>query len=133
MKLQVGDKVIITAGKDKGKTGEVVRVLPQDQKVVVGGVNLYTRHIKPMQGRSGDKVRLERPLPTANVAIVNEKGQPDRVGYQVSKSGSKERVYKKTGTVIPAADKQKAADKPAKTEKEATKKTTKKSTKKSEK
>jgi large subunit ribosomal protein L24 len=101
MKLKVGDTVLVTAGKDKGKTGVITRVLPDKDKVVVGGANKYVRHIKPMSGRAGDRVELERPLPTAKVAVINDKGQPDRVGYRVAKDGSKTRVFKKTGAVVP--------------------------------
>ncbi len=100
MKFKVGDQVLVTAGKDKGKKGTITQVLPKQNKVIVEGVNLYVKHIKPMGDRSGDKVRKERPLPLANIAILNDKGNPDRVGYKVSKSGVKERFYKKTGKII---------------------------------
>ncbi|GIK84069.1 MAG: 50S ribosomal protein L24 [Patescibacteria group bacterium] len=100
MKLKVGDKVLVTTGKDKGKTGTVVKVDPKLERVVVEGVNKYVKHIKPVAGRAGDKVLVERYLATAKVAILNEKNQPDRIGYQVAKDGSKVRVFKKTGTVI---------------------------------
>ena len=101
MKLKVGDTVLVTAGKDKGKTGLITRVLRSAEKVVVEGANTYTRHIKPQAGRAGDRVRLERPLATAKVAIVNELGQPDRIGYKVAKDGGKTRIFKKTGAVVP--------------------------------
>lgn len=101
MKFKVGDTVLVTAGKDKGKKGEIVRVLPESDKVVVEGANKYVKHIKPMQGRAGSKVSVERALSTAKVAIVNEKGQTDRIGYTVAKDGSKTRIFKKTGTVVP--------------------------------
>ena len=60
---------------------------------------MYTRHIRKMMGRPGEKVRRERPLPTAKVAILNEKGQADRIGFVVE-DGVKKRIYKKTKTVI---------------------------------
>src|SRR3546814_15597346 len=59
-KFKVGDKVIITGGKDKGMSGQISKVLPQLERVVVSGANLYTKHVKPAQGRSGEKVRLDR-------------------------------------------------------------------------
>lgn len=101
MKLQVGDTVKVTGGKDKGKSGVVRVVLPKEEKVIVEGVNMYVRHVKPMQGRSGEKIRVERPLPTAKVAIVNEKGNADRIAYSVAKDGTKTRVFVKTGNPVP--------------------------------
>ncbi len=101
MKFKVNDQVLVTAGKDKGKKSKIIKVIPQENKVVVEGVNLYSKHIKPMGGREGERVRRERPLPTANVAIVNDQGQADRIGYQVAKDGSKQRVFKKTGQAVP--------------------------------
>lgn len=100
MKLHVGDVVLVTGGKDKGKQGKIVRVFPKEDKVLVQGVNMYVKHIKPMQGRAGEKVRRERPLHTASVAIMNsETGKVDRVGHKVI-DGKKVRVYKKTGAEI---------------------------------
>lgn len=101
MKFKVGDTVLVTGGKDKGKQGKIVKVIPTKDKVLVEGVNLYVKHIKPMQGRPGDRVRQERPLPTANVAILNpDTKKADRIGYQVNKDGTKTRIYKKTGKAI---------------------------------
>lgn len=101
MKFKVGDKVLVTAGKDKGKQGEIVRVLPKIDRVIVQGVNMYVRHIKPMQGRAGQKVSMERALATAKIAVLNDKGQVDRIGYSVAKDGSKTRIFKKTGAAMP--------------------------------
>jgi large subunit ribosomal protein L24 len=100
MRFKVGDQVIVTGGKDKGKTGKIVRVLPKEEAVVVEGVNMYVKHIKPMQDRAGQRTQLARPLPTAKVAILNDKNQPDRIGYQVTADGQKNRVFKKTGELI---------------------------------
>ncbi len=100
MKFLVGDNVIVTAGKDKGKTGKITRVFPVEQKVVVEKLNIYIKHIKPIQGQEGRRVENPRPLPTAKVAIINNEGKADRVGYKVNKDGSKVRIYKKTGKVI---------------------------------
>lgn len=100
MKFKVGDKVLVTAGKDKGKSGKIIKVYPNTDRVVVEGVNMYVRHVKPMAGRAGEKIRVERSLYTASVAIINEKDQPDRVGYKIAKDGSKTRIFKKTGTAI---------------------------------
>ena len=99
MKFQVNDQVVVTGGKDKGKKSTIIEVLPKTGRVIVAGANMYTKHVRKMQGRAGEIVRKERPLPTANVAILNEKGQPDRIGYQIV-DGKKQRIYKKTKTVI---------------------------------
>jgi large subunit ribosomal protein L24 len=101
MKFKVGDTVLVTGGKDKGKQGKIVKVLPTKDKVLVEGVNLYMKHIKPMQGRAGERIRRERPLPTANVAILNpDTKKADRIGYKVNTDGTKTRVFKKTGKAI---------------------------------
>jgi len=101
MKFKVGDTVLVTGGKDKGKQGKVLRVLKEVNKVLVEDVNLYVKHVKPVQGKAGERVKRPRPLPTANVAILNNEGKQDRIGYKVAKDGSKERIFKKTGKVIP--------------------------------
>ncbi len=102
MKFKVGDKVIVTAGKDKGLKSEVVAVMPDEDKVVVKGANLYTKHVKPipMMNRPGERVTKERPLWTGKVAILNDKDEVDRIGFKINQDGSKVRVYKKTGKVI---------------------------------
>lgn len=105
MKFHVGDTVRVTAGKDKGVTGEILAVDATANTVIVKGANLYTKHIKPMAGRAGDKVRRERPLSTAKVALLNDKGELDRVGYSVAKDGTKTRMFKKSGKPVPDAKK----------------------------
>ncbi len=100
MKFKVGDQVILTAGKDKGKKGKVLKVLSDVNKVVVEDVNMYVKHIKPIQGNAGEKVKRPRALPTANVAILNNEGRADRIGYKIAKDGTKSRIFKKTGKVI---------------------------------
>jgi large subunit ribosomal protein L24 len=100
MKLKIGDKVLVTAGKDKGKKSEVIAVFPKEDKVTVKDVNLYVKHVKPMMDRKGEKVRRERPMSVAKVAILNDKDQADRIAYKVTASGSKERIFKKTGQTI---------------------------------
>lgn len=101
MKLRTGDTVIVTAGREKGKQGQIKAVIPAQNRVIVDGVNLYTRHLKPQLGQAGQSLTRERSLPTASVAIINDKGQPDRVGYSVAKDGSKTRIFKKTGKPVP--------------------------------
>ncbi len=101
MKFKTGDNVKVTTGKDKGKTGTIVRVIPAKDTVVVEGINKYVKHIRPVGGRTGDRVLVERALSTAKIAILNDKGQPDRIGYKVAKDGTKTRVFKKTGAEVP--------------------------------
>jgi large subunit ribosomal protein L24 len=101
MKFKVGDQVLVTGGKDKGKKSVITAVFPQENKVTVAEANLYTKHMKPAQDRPGQKIRRERPLHTASISLMNDKGQPDRVGYEVAKDGSKTRVFKKTGKPVP--------------------------------
>ncbi len=97
MKFKVGDNVQVTAGKDKGKHGKVIKVYPKEEKVLVEGVNMYVKHVKPLQGRAGEKIKRERPLATGKVAIMNpDTGKIDRVGYKVT-DGKKVRIFKKTG------------------------------------
>lgn len=100
MKFKVGDTVLVTAGKDKGQQGKILRVLPKAGTVVVQGVNLYTRHRKPMGGQAGERVRRERALPLAKIAILNpETKLADRIGYKIEK-GEKIRIFKKTGKTV---------------------------------
>jgi large subunit ribosomal protein L24 len=115
MKFRLNDQVLVTGGKDKGKRGKITRVFPKLERVIVEGANLYVKHLKPMSGREGQRIVRERALPTAKIAIINDKGQPDRIGYKVAKDGSKERIFKKTGKSISAAA-------PAKSEKSTLKK-----------
>lgn len=99
MKFKTNDQVVVTAGKDKGKKSKIIKVLPKENKVIVEGANVFVKHVRKMQGRAGEIVRKERALPVANVAILNDKGQPDRIGYLI-KDGAKVRIFKKTKTVI---------------------------------
>lgn len=105
MKFKINDQVIVTAGKNKGKKSHITAVYPKDQTVLVAGANLYARRIKKAQGQAGEIKHLERPLPLSKVAILNEKGQPDRIGYLIKPDGTKVRIYKKTKTEIPTAKK----------------------------
>ena len=100
MKFKVNDSIIITSGKDKGKKATITRVLPRENKVVVDGINTYTRHVRKYAGQAGQKTVLSRPLSLAKIAILNDKGEPDRIGYKIAENGQKLRIFKKTGTVI---------------------------------
>jgi large subunit ribosomal protein L24 len=107
MKFKVGDVVLVTAGKDKGKKGAVLRVFSEEEKVLVDNVNLYVKHMKPMNGQAGQRMQKPRPMPTAKVAIINDEGKRDRIGYKIAKDGTKQRVFKKTGKLIPEPEKKK--------------------------
>lgn len=101
-KVKKGDKVVVITGKDKGKTGEVLRVLRDDARVVVAGVNMNKRHKKA--GRMGEQAGIisqEGSIHISNVAHIDPKNsKPTRVGYKVLGSGEKVRVAKQSGEVI---------------------------------
>ena len=83
MKIRVGDTVVVIAGKDKGKTGEVLQVLAKEERVIVEGVNMVTKHVKPSQADpEGGIVNKEAPIDASNVMLV-VKGVPTRVGIKV--------------------------------------------------
>jgi large subunit ribosomal protein L24 len=101
-KIKKGDRVVVLSGKDKGKHGDVVKALPKDGKVVVSGVNIAVRHVKPSQANpQGGLERREAPIHISKVAIEDPKtGKPSRVGFRIEKDGSKVRVAKRSGEVI---------------------------------
>ena len=101
MKIKKGDKVIVITGKDKGKTGEVTKAMPKENKVIVSGVNMVKRHQKPTQENAGGIVNKEAPIHVSNVAIVDPKsGKASRIGTKILDDGRKVRVAKKSGEVI---------------------------------
>jgi large subunit ribosomal protein L24 len=102
MRLRKGDTVQVISGKDKGKTGEVLRTLPYENRVVVQGVNLRTRHVKPTQeGESGRIVTEEASLHASNVMLYSTSQKvASRVEMVTEKDGTKKRRLKKTGEVI---------------------------------
>ena len=100
LKIKKGDRVVVLSGKDKGKHGEVTQALPKFGKVVVSGVNLATRHVKPSQADpQGGLKRSEAPLHVSKVAIATADGKPSRVRFEV-RDGKKVRVAAKTGELI---------------------------------
>ena len=100
-KIRKGDTVVILSGKDKGKTGEVTRSMPKENKVVVSGVNVHARHRKPtQQSPQGGIERKEAPLHVSKVAIADPKsGKPTRVRFE-DRDGKKVRVAAKSGELI---------------------------------
>ncbi|MEI8240208.1 MAG: 50S ribosomal protein L24 [Actinomycetota bacterium] len=100
MKLKKGDTVVVITGKDKGQEGEVIRVLPTTNQVIVNGVNTAKKHQKPGRGnQQGGIIDRDMPVNVSNVMLVHQ-GKPTRVGYTTNSDGTKVRVAKRTGEVI---------------------------------
>ena len=107
-RIRTDDTVIVTAGKDRGKTGRVLRVEPAKQRVFVEGLNLVKRHERPQQVRDaqraesvGGVIEKEGPIHVSNVALLDPKeNKPTRVGIQIGDDGRRRRVAKRSGTVL---------------------------------
>ena len=100
-KIKKGDKVVVLTGKDKGKTGEVLRVVRDERRVVVSGVNVVKRHTRPSRTAAGGIEEKEAPLHISNIALQDPKdGKPTRVGFKVLADGRKVRVAKRSGETI---------------------------------
>ena len=99
MKLKTGDKVVVIAGKDKGKEGKIVQTFRNDNKVIVEGVNVAKKHIKPNGQTAGSIEEREMPINASNVMIVDPKTKkPTRIGHTIDKNGKKIRVAKKSNS-----------------------------------
>ena len=101
-KIKKGDRVIVLAGKDKGKTGTVQSVIPADNRAVVQGINLIRRHTKQTASQDAGIFTREAPIHLSNIALADAKGKPTRVGFKIQDDGKKVRVAKSTGDVIDA-------------------------------
>jgi large subunit ribosomal protein L24 len=102
-KIKKGDKVVVITGRDKGKTGEVLRVIPDANRAVVGGINLVKKHQKPGPQGNGGIVSKEAAIHLSNIALADPKdGKATRVGFKVNKDGKKERVAKRSGETLSA-------------------------------
>ncbi len=100
-RIHSGDEVIVTAGKDRGKVGRVVRVVPASRQLVVEGVRRVRRHQKPVGDTPGGIIEKEMPIDISNVALWNaEESRRVKVGYRVNDDGTKVRVDRKTGAVL---------------------------------
>lgn len=101
MKIKKGDTIMVLSGNDKGKTGEVLEVLPKTNKILVKGINIRKKHVKPRkQGEEGGIIPVECPIHSSKVNVVCPKcGKPTRIGYKIEKD-EKVRVCKKCDTVI---------------------------------
>lgn len=102
LKLKKGDEVIVITGKDKGRKGTILQAIPAENRVVVGGVNVATRHRKPDRANpNGGIVKEEKSIHVSNVALVDPKdGKATRVGFKTNKDGSKQRVAKRSGETV---------------------------------
>ena len=101
MNLKVGDKVVVIAGSDKGKEGKIIKTLRSQNRVVVEGVHIVKKHVKPNGQESGGIVEVEAPIHASNVMIVDPKTtKRTRIGYTTDKNGKKVRITKKSNEKI---------------------------------
>lgn len=98
-KIRKGDKVVVLAGKDKGRSGEVLQVMPKEGRAVVRGINIVKRHQRQTQTAEAGIISKEASIHLSNIAIVDKDGKPTRVGFKVV-DGKKVRVAKRSGEVI---------------------------------
>lgn len=97
MNFKTGDKVVVISGKDKGKEGKITTVLRKENKVVVEGINIVKKHVKPNGQNTGSIVEVEAPIHASNVMMIDPKtGKRTRIGHTIDKKGNKIRVSKKS-------------------------------------
>ena len=102
-KIKKGDKVVVLTGRDKGRTGEIVQVMPKENRALVRGVNLVKRHHRQTMNQEGGIIQKEAPVHLSNLALADPKdGKPTRVGFKILDDGRKVRVAKRSGEVINA-------------------------------
>jgi len=101
MNFKTGDKVVVISGKDKGKEGKITHVLRKENRVVVEGVNIVKKHVKPNGQGTGSIMDMEAPIHASNVMIVDPKtGKRTRIGHSIDKKGNKIRVSKKSNSSL---------------------------------
>jgi large subunit ribosomal protein L24 len=101
LKVKKGDKVVVLAGRDKGKTGEVLKAFPRENKVIVQGVNMVKRHQRPTQTVQGGIIEKEAKIHASNVSHLDPKdNKPTRVGFKTLEDGTKVRFARRSGEVI---------------------------------
>jgi len=101
-KIKKGDSVVVLAGRDKGKRGEVIAVMPKENRALVRGINMVRRHQRQTAQQEGGIISKEGPIQISNLAIEDPKdGKPTRVGFKVLADGKKVRVAKRSGEQIP--------------------------------
>jgi len=102
-KIKKGDKVVVIAGKDKGKNGEVLKIITSTNRALVSGINQVKKHQKPSAAGNGGVVTKESPIHLSNIALADPKtGKATRVGFAVGKDGKKTRVAKRSGEALNA-------------------------------
>ena len=100
-KIKKGDKVVVRTGRDKGRTGEVVQVMPKEERALVRGVNMVKRHQRQTMNQEGGIISKEAPIHLSNLALADPKdGKPTRVGFKVLDDGRKVRFAKRSGDLI---------------------------------
>ena len=100
-RIKKGDKVVVLTGRDKGRSGEVIQVMPKDERALIRGVNMVTRHQKQTAAQEGGLIRKEAPIHLSNVAIADPTdGKPTRVGFKTLNDGRKVRFAKRSGETI---------------------------------
>ncbi len=101
LKVKKGDRVVVIAGRDKGKRGEVLSVIPDENRALVQGVNVVVRQQKQSQQQEGGKISKEAPIHVSNIAVEDPaSGEPSRVGYKILDDGRKVRFAKRSGETI---------------------------------
>ena len=100
-KIRKGDRVVVLSGRDKGRSGDVLKMMPKDNKAIVQGVNMVTRHQKQTASEEGGIKQKEAPIDLSNLALSDPKdGKPTRVGFKFLNDGRKVRVAKRSGEEI---------------------------------
>ena len=102
MKFKVGDRVQVRTGKDKGKIGQIAKILPKKGRVLVDQVNKKVKHQKARDGEKGQRVEFFAPIDISNISVVDENQKPSRIGYQ-TENGQKVRIFRTTKKPISAA------------------------------
>jgi len=101
MNFKTGDKVVVISGKDKGKEGKIIKTLRSENRVVVEGVNIVKKHVKPNGQTAGSIVEMEAPIHASNVMMLDPKSKKrTRIGHTTDKKGNKVRIAKKSGEIL---------------------------------
>ncbi len=100
-RIKKGDKVVVLCGRDKGRSGEVIKVLPSKERALVRGINMMTRHQRQTAAQEGGLIRKEAPIHLSNIAVADpQSGKPTRIGFKRLEDGRKVRVAKRSGETI---------------------------------
>lgn len=101
LKVKTGDEVIVITGKNKGKRGKILKVLPKENKAIVAGVNIVKKHTKASQHSEGGIIQKELPIHISNIAHIDPKsGEATKISCKILENGTKVRVAKKSGEII---------------------------------